>query len=328
MPFNPAAPGRALGTSFRGRRFRLAMIAGSLIGLGALAFEGWLWSVWREDAPPEVEPVAPAATNARLPPYQLPPPEPTYVTVPVPAEPLPREPVLREVPVEGPAAPSRPGPAAEAYEPPRAVAWDVKAPELPQDWYLDGRLPQLGKGCALRPGASIVEAKLITEIRSEIGGQAIAEVSADVYDVDGVGRLLIPHGTRVVGLYKRGGLDFQDRRLDFVWTEMTLPGGKQIALGEAAGMDAAGAMGIGGEVRTRWGELIATAALVTIFDAAQRGAVRNDNVYLDSLQRSASDTTGELGEEVTRRMLDWEPDILIRAGTQLRISPQKTIRVC
>jgi type IV secretory pathway VirB10-like protein len=328
MAFDPSAPGKAAGSSFRGRRFRLAMMAGSLIGLGALAFEGWLWSVWRSGEAPAARPVTPAATTARLPPYELPPPEPTYVNVPVTQE-VPVE-KSREPVAEAP-APPRPGPAVRqqpAYEPPKAIAWNVKTPELGMDWYVDGRRPQLAKGCALRPGATIVEAKLLTEIRSELGGQAIAEISADVHDVDGMGRLLIPQGTRVVGLYKRGGLDFQDRRLDFVWTEMTFPSGRQIALGEAAGMDAAGAMGVGGEVRTRWGELIATAALVTIFDAAQRGAVRNDNVTIDSLQRSASDTAGELGEEVTRRMLDWEPDILIRAGTQIRISPQKTIRVC
>jgi hypothetical protein len=326
MAFNPSAPGKAVGSGFRGRRFRLAMIAGSLIGLGALAFEGWLWSVWRSGDPPAAQPTAPAAATAELPPYELPPPEPTYVNVPVTRE-VPVE-VPRDRVVETPAPQQSPTRTQATHEPPKAIAWNVKTPEIGMDWYLDGRRPQLGRGCALRPGATILEAKLITEIRSEIGGQAIAEVMSDVYDVDGIGRLLIPAGTRVVGLYKRGGLDFQDRRLDFVWTEMTFPSGKQVALGEAAGMDAAGAMGVGGQVRARWGELIATAALVTIFDAAQRGAVRNDNVTIDSLQRSASGTAGELGEEVTRRMLDWEPDILIRAGTQIRISPQKTIRVC
>jgi hypothetical protein len=326
MAFNPSAPGKAVGSGFRGRRFRLAMIAGSFIGLGALAFEGWLWSIWRHGDQPAAPPVPPAAANARLPPYQLPPPEPTYVNVPVPTE-VPIE-VPRDRVVEPPAPPQPPASEKRSHAPPKAIAWNVKSPEMAMDWYLDGRRPQLGKGCALRPGATILEAKLLTEIRSEIGGQAIAEVMSDVYDVDGVGRLLIPAGARVVGLYKRGGLDFQDRRLDFVWTEITFPSGKQVALGEAAGMDAAGTMGVGGEVHTRWGELLATAALVTIFDAAQRGAVRNDNVTIDNLQRSASDTAGEMGQEVTRRMLDWEPDILIRAGTQLRIAPQKTIRVC
>lgn len=323
MAFHPAATGRA-GTSFRGRRFRLAMLAGSLIGVGALAFEGWLWSVWRGDDVPPAKAVAPAATTARLPDYQLPPPEPTYVNVPVVKE-VPRDRVVERAAPQ-PRATARGEPS--DYQPPKAIAWDVKVPRLELDWYLDGRRPQLAPGCALRPGATIIAAKLVTEIRSEIGGQAIAEVMSDVFDVDGAGRVLIPQGTRVVGLYKRGGLDFQDRRLDFVWAEMTFPDGRQLTLGEAAGMDAAGAMGVGGEVRTRWGELLATAALVTVFDAAQRGTIRNGNAYLDSLQSSASATAGELGEEVTRRVLDWEPDILIRAGTQIRISPQKTIRVC
>ena len=35
--------------------------------------------------------------------------------------------------------------------------------------------------------------------QSEVAGQAVAQVTEDVYDADGVGRLLIPQGTRVVG---------------------------------------------------------------------------------------------------------------------------------
>jgi len=221
------------------------MLAGSLIGVGALAFESWLWSVWRSDDAPPAQPVAPAAPTARLPDYQLPPPEPTYVNVPVVKE-VPRDRVVERAAPQPPAT-ARGDPS--GYQPPQAIAWDVKLPGLELDWYLDGRRPQLAPGCALRPGATIIAAKLVTEIRSEIGGQAIAEVMSDVFDVDGAGRVLIPQGTRVVGLYKRGGLDFQDRRLDFVWAEMTFPDGRQLTLGEAAGMDAAGAMGVGGEVQ-------------------------------------------------------------------------------
>ena len=126
----------------------------------------------------------------------------------------------------------------------------------------------LAKGCALRPGASIIKASLVTAIQSEVAGQAVAQVTEDVYDADGVGRLLIPQGTRVVGVYKsRAAMTFDRERLDFGWTQMTLPDGTQIDLGQADGGDASGASGVGGKVTTPWGNVIATAALLSVFDA-------------------------------------------------------------
>ena len=113
----------------------------------------------------------------------------------------------------------------------------------------DGCRPMLAKGCALRPGATVIKAALVTAVQSEVAGQAVAQVTEDVYDADGVGGLLIPQGTRVVGVYKAAqAMTFDRRRLDFGWTEMTLPDGTQIDLGQADGADASGAAGVGGKV--------------------------------------------------------------------------------
>jgi type IV secretory pathway VirB10-like protein len=102
-----------------------------------------------------------------------------------------------------------------------------------------------------------------------------------------------------------------------------------VSLGEAAGMDAAGSMGVGGEVRMRWGELLAAAALVTVFDVAQRGAVGDGGAsFPREAAAAAGRNVGDLGEDVTERVLRWEPEILIRAGTQIRIAPARTVRVC
>ena len=43
-------------------------------------------------------------------------------------------------------------------------------------WFHDGRRPMLAKGCALRPGATIIKAALVTAVESEVGGQAVAQV--------------------------------------------------------------------------------------------------------------------------------------------------------
>lgn len=314
--FDPHGSRRLLRGRQRGSRFRLLLILAVLLLAGGIAFERWLFSWDRggsEPAPNEVQ-----QTHAAEPAFSLPPP--------------PSQPALHPVslPVAGPAP--RLGPEQQPARQPRlpikiAFDVDVKAPEM--GWFEDGRRPTLAKGCALRPGATIIRAVLQSTVQSEVAGQAIAQVSEDVYDVDGLGRLLIPAGTKVVGVFKAGGqLAFQRRRLDFVWTELTMPDGTQLALGDASGMDVAGAMGVGGEVRTRWGDLVATAALLTVFDAVQRTTIADERGLLASLQAAGSRQTGGLGEEVTRKVLDWEPEITIPGGTPIVIAPQKTVQVC
>ena len=117
------------------------------------------------------------------------------------------------------------------------------------------------------------------------------------------------------------------RACDLVWTKTTLPDGRQLALADA-GAGRAGSMGVGGEVHTRWGELVATAALLTLFDAVQRSTVGNGTGLLDSAQGAASRQGGQLGREVTRKVLSWEPDITVPGGTPIIIAPQKTVQVC
>lgn len=288
--------------------------AGGLGVVGMVGLQVWLWGGGGEEAKAAVE-VTPA--KAEVPNFNLPKEEPP----PLPAkEELPDNP-----PPRGKLRSTNNGPKL-----PTQIAFAVQAQGEPEmGWFADGRRPHLAHGCALRPGASTIPAALETTIQSEVGGQAIATVTSDVLDADGVGRLLIPAGSKVVGSYKTdGNLDFQSRRLAFVWTEITMPDGEQLNLDNAAGMDVAGSMGVGGEVDTRWGELVATAALLTVFDGIQRGTVGSDPTMMGAMQESASRTTGRLGKEITGRILDWEPDILIRAGTRITISPRKTIQVC
>ena len=164
-----------------------------------------------------------------------------------------------------------------------------------------------------------------------MAGQAVAQVSDDVYDVDGVGRLLIPAGTRVVGYYKgQQALSYGRKRLDFGWTEMTLPDGTQLELGQADGGDASGAAGVGGTVTTPWGDIIATAALLSVFDAmatvpaAATGGDQVANAVATSVGRSTSD----VGREVVRRTLSVEPKFSVPAGTVVTILPRSTVQVC
>lgn len=315
--FNPQAPAEVSKRRRRGSRYRILLAVVVVLGIGAVAVERTMHGFFGATPPPRPDIVE---TRAEPPPFTLPPEQVAFVPPPPPA--LPPAPVNVQ-------EPSPRG----APKLPQRIAFPVQAAPAPDlGWFQDGRRPMLAKGCALRPGASTINASLLTVIESEVAGQAIAQVTEDVYDTDGVGRLLIPAGSRVVGRYKASGaLSFQRRRVDFVWSELVLPDGTQLAVGDADGMDASGSMGVGGHVTTRWGELVATAALLTVFDAVAVGTsetAAGSAEISDALTSAAGRQGGRLGRDVTNRVLDWEPRITIPSGTQIVIAPGKTIQVC
>jgi type IV secretory pathway VirB10-like protein len=315
VPFDPNAPARVTSGRQRGSRWRLLAGVAVVVGCGAIVAQQWVASLFRSHpaaARPDVIPVQ--AEPAVFVPAQIQPPAP-------PPAPPPKE--------QPPKVQARP--AAAAPRLPTRIAWDAKPSGEPDmAWFRDGRRPMLAKGCALRPGATVIKAALVTAVASEVAGQAVAQVTEDVYDADGVGRLLIPQGTRVVGVYKSArAMTFDRERLDFGWTEMTLPDGTQIDLGQADGADASGAAGVGGEVTTPWGNVIATAALLSVFDAmATVPAATTGDPVANAIATSVGRSTSDVGREVTRRSLGIEPKISIPAGTPVTIWPRQTVRVC
>jgi len=317
VAFDPSAPARITRGRQRGNRWRLLAGAAVVVGCGAIVAQQWVTSLFSSH---------PAAARPDVIPARA---EPA-VWVPPRVE-LPSPPPPQPAPAPKPAAAAAQSMERPAPKLPTKIAWDANPSAVPDmAWFHDGRRPMLAKGCALRPGATIIKAALVTAVESEVGGQAVAQVSEDVYDVDGVGRLLIPAGTRVVGVYKTGGgISFDRKRLDFGWTEMTLPDGRQLDLGRADGGDASGAAGVGGKVTTPWGNVIATAALLSVFDAmATVPAATTGDSTANAIATSVGRSTSDVGREVTRRSLSIEPKISIRPGTIVTIFPRSTVQVC
>jgi type IV secretory pathway VirB10-like protein len=120
-------------------------------------------------------------------------------------------------------------------------------------------------------------------------------------------KVLIPAGTRAVGVVDkgpRGALTFDRRRIDIAWTDMTLPGGRQVFLGRAFDASVDGSAGTGGIVEHRYGELVVYATLSTVFNVLQRGAFTGDNAFVADVQQETSRTLGDIGETVLERSLD------------------------
>ena len=293
--------------------------AGLIVGgavVGQIVIGGW-WNSADAEAAPEVE------RNTQ--------PDVVIRKIEDRPEPVTNRPkIIREAAAEQPAAQPRAG-GGHRPQGPTTIKFDLAALDPPKSMTFDGTVPVDGLGCTLRPGANDIHAVLGGVVQSEVGGQAMAVVSHDIVDADGYGRLLIPAGSKLIGVYKPGGnLRFGSERLPFVWRLITFPPGwpeRHVRLPDAAGLDIAGSMGVGGEVRAHWGQIIAAAALFTVFDVSQRSVSPEDNSFASQLSDSATDQFGELGEDVTREMLNLEPDITIQAGTPIIVQPSEPVKV-
>jgi type IV secretion system protein VirB10 len=315
--FNPRAPEREIRAGRAGSRFKL--VIGAVLVLVGLAVLGqkWVMSLFRSEqaeAAPRVMEVT-----------QTPPPVADRKPDPPSSAPPPRQPEQRATAQPGLAA--RP----QVEQPEVAITWNIQAPEPPKGLTFDGTTRNEALGCSLRPGANEIRATLVSTVQSEIAGPVTATVMEDILDADGYGTVLVPQGTKLVGAYKpEGRLRFHDRRVPFVWRMLTFPPGwpeRQAILPDATGLDAAGSVGVGGEVRTRWGDVVATAALFTVFDGIQRAATPQSHDLAGAISRSASVTVGRLGRDLTERFLDLEPEITIPAGTPIVVHVDRPVQV-
>jgi type IV secretory pathway VirB10-like protein len=319
--FDPTSSGRRVSGGKRGRRAIWFMLI-ALFGGGALFIAATKWIFSRGDhaeaaVHAEDPRISPPAMNMEA--QVEPPPEVVEEPPPPPPPPPARERAKRGRPSgsngAGPKLPSQ-------------IAWNVQvAGEVPDDsWFANAQRPHLAHGCALRPGASQIPAVLTSVVQSEVPGAVYARASSNVYDPDNVGNLLIPEGTNFVGEYK-SDLTLGSRRLGIVWKEATYPNGEQIVLADANGLDVAGSMGVGGEVTTSWGQVIATVAVFSILDAGQRQTAPDDT-WAGQLGDSAATQSSRVSTQIIKKMLDQAVKIRIPAGTQVTITPGKTLQLC
>ena len=166
---------------------------------------------------------------------------------------------------------------------------------------------------------AVIPAALITGIRSDLPGQVTAQVTEHVYDSPTGQYLLIPQGSKLIGIYDSQVSFGQDRVL-LVWTRLIMPNGRSIVLERQPGADTQGFAGLEDEVDHHWRRLFTAAALSTLLGVgAELGAGNNDSAILTALRRGGTDSLNQAGQQVVRRNLNIQPTITIRPGFPVRV---------
>jgi type IV secretion system protein TrbI len=169
---------------------------------------------------------------------------------------------------------------------------------------------------------SVIPASLITGIRSDLPGQITAQVTENVYDSPTGRFLLVPQGSRLIGVYD-SQVAFGQSRVLLVWTRLIMPNGRSIVLERQPGADTAGYAGLEDEVDNHWDALFKAALLSTLLGVgSELGAgsnTGNNGDIIQALRRGSSDSLNQTGQKVVQRNLNIQPTLTIRPGFPVRV---------
>ena len=170
----------------------------------------------------------------------------------------------------------------------------------------------------LQAGA-VIPAALITGIRSDLPGQITAQVTESVYDSPTGKFLLIPQGSKLIGLYN-SQIAFGQSRVLLVWSRLILPNGRSIVLERQPGADASGYSGLEDEVDHHWLRLAGAAALSTILGVGtQLGTTGDESALIQALRRGGAQSLNQTGQQIVGRNLNMQPTLTIRPGFPVRV---------
>jgi type IV secretory pathway VirB10-like protein len=178
-----------------------------------------------------------------------------------------------------------------------------------------------------------IPAVLEQELNSDLPGEVRALVRENVYDSATGEHLLIPQGSRLVGLYD-SRIGYGQDGMMVVWNRLIFPDGSSIDLEGMAGQDARGRSGLRDKVDSHYDRLIGFAAMTSAFSAAfQLSQTRRDGSVLayPSPAEIAGSAVGrelsQLGAQVTRRNLNIQPTIKVPVGYRFNVRVNRDMAI-
>ncbi|MBN9466278.1 TrbI/VirB10 family protein [Brevundimonas sp.] len=180
-------------------------------------------------------------------------------------------------------------------------------------------IPTVSGAAATLLAGSIIEASLVTGIRSDLPGPVLGQITADVHDTLTGRRLLVPKGARLIGLQDAQVVQGQSR-LQVRWTRILLPNGRSILLDDQIASDSQGYVGLEDRTDRRWGERLRAATLTTLLAMSTAAVdIDADDRWGRTARDGATRGVDTLGRGVVEQGLNLPPRITIRPGYAFRI---------
>ena len=176
---------------------------------------------------------------------------------------------------------------------------------------------------------SVIPSTMINGINSDLPGEVIAFVRDNVYDSVSRQYLLIPQGSKLIGLYD-SNLAYGQQRVAVAWNRLIYPNGSSIDLKATPGTDIAGYSGFYDQVDNKYWKIFGTSFIMGVITAGMQYSQNNVNTNVQSggyanptvgqtLAGSLGQQLGQTALSVTQKNLNVAPTLIIRQGYQFNI---------
>lgn len=181
---------------------------------------------------------------------------------------------------------------------------------------------------------SIIPAILITGINSDLPGTVIAQVRQNVYDTVSGNYLIIPQGSKLIGIYD-SKIIYGQQRLLIAWRRLIFSDGSSINLKNMPGTDTSGYGGFMDEVNNHYSKIFGSVILLSIFStSAQVSQPQNiaDNSSQNEYQTVEQSLAQNLGINISntssaflQKNINIQPTLIINPGYFFNVIVTKDI---
>jgi type IV secretory pathway VirB10-like protein len=183
---------------------------------------------------------------------------------------------------------------------------------------------------------SIIPAVLVSGINSDLPGPILAQVSQNVFDSATGRSLLIPQGSRLVGIY-RSASGYGQQRVQIAFQRLIFPDTSSMDLPQMPGGDQAGYAGVTDQVDHHYLATFGTAAMTSLISAGQAvgqmaafggGGTYGPYGYYQPNQwamagqtagSGASSQMGSLGQQIMGQGMNRPATIEVRPGYEFNV---------
>lgn len=169
---------------------------------------------------------------------------------------------------------------------------------------------------------SIIPAVMIGGINSDLPGEVIAQVRENVYDTKTGRRLLIPQGSRLVGLYD-AHVAYGQQRILLAWNRIIYPDGSSFDLKAMPGADVGGYAGFFDQVDNHYLKIFGSAVMMSLISAGVQLSQPNNgsssNPYAtptvsQTVGAALGQQIGQTAMNITQKNLNIQPTLTVRPG--------------
>ena len=197
-----------------------------------------------------------------------------------------------------------------------------------QSDYLDAQVEKPLSPYELQAG-TVIPATLITGIKSGISGQVTAMVRQPVYGSINGRYVLVPAGTKIIGVYDNNVLMGQKRVL-VAWTRLIFPNGSFINIGGMPGAGLRGYAGLHDLVNDHYWTIFKDAFLLSMVNVGialsqPQQSILSTQSYGSTAAQALASEVGQVSTQFLTQAMNIAPTLPIRPGFLMNVMVTKDI---